>query len=187
MNSRERLIKALKGGIPDRVPISTYELVGWNSDSFENQQESYRPLMDYIREKTDCIYMTGVSMVNRYVQEHTRVEKWREGKSTYIRVTLTTPKGELTKLDRIDCGINTVWHVEHFVKDDYDIEKYLSIPDDLVPVDTSHLKSIEEALGDKGYNIGGYSRSLVYSSGAFSFWGFYRKSIYRYKHVYKAS
>ncbi len=150
MNSRERLIKALKGGIPDRVPISTYELVGWNSDSFENQQESYRPLMDYIREKTDCIYMTGVSMVNRYVQEHTRVEKWREGKSTYIRVTLTTPKGELTKLDRIDCGINTVWHVEHFVKDDYDIEKYLSIPDDLVPVDTSHLKSIEEALGDKG-------------------------------------
>jgi len=36
MNSRERLLVALNGQMPDRVPISTYELVGHNSRSWEN-------------------------------------------------------------------------------------------------------------------------------------------------------
>lgn len=169
MNSRERLMSAIKHNTSDRVPISTYELVGWNTDSWENQQESYKPLMDYIREKTDCMYMTHVSMINQYVKEHTRIEKWMEGKSSLIRTTLTTPKGELTKLDRIDEGINTTWHLEHLIKDDYDIEKYLSMPSDLASVDTSHLKKIDASLGDKGIIMVSISDPLCIASELFSF------------------
>lgn len=48
MTSKERLLKVLNGEIPDRVPISTYELCGFNSKSFENNKPSYKGLMDYI-------------------------------------------------------------------------------------------------------------------------------------------
>ena len=56
MTSKERLLAVLKGNIPDRVPVSAYELNGWNYDSFENKEPSYKKLMDLIREKTDCLY-----------------------------------------------------------------------------------------------------------------------------------
>ena len=55
MTSRERLLNTLDRKPTDRVPISTYELVGWNSMAFENNEPSYKPLMDEIRERTDCV------------------------------------------------------------------------------------------------------------------------------------
>ena len=53
--SRRRLLTALAGGTPDRVPVNTYELAGRNTLDWCNQQPSYRPLMDYIRAHTDCM------------------------------------------------------------------------------------------------------------------------------------
>ena len=53
--SRRRLLTALSGGIPDRVPLNTYELAGRNSQDWYNNQPSYRSLMDFIRAHTDCI------------------------------------------------------------------------------------------------------------------------------------
>ena len=53
--SRRRLLTALAGGTPDRVPINTYELAGRNSRDWYNTQPSYRGLMDYIRAHTDCL------------------------------------------------------------------------------------------------------------------------------------
>ena len=53
--SRRRLLTALAGKIPDRVPINTYELAGRDSTDWYNQQPSYRGLMEYIRAHTDCI------------------------------------------------------------------------------------------------------------------------------------
>ena len=40
MTSRERLQAVLNHRLPDRVPISTYGLVGYNSERFENQDSS---------------------------------------------------------------------------------------------------------------------------------------------------
>ena len=59
MTSRQRLLKALHIEAADRVPVCGYELVGWNDQSWYNQKTSYKPLMDLIREKTDCVYMAG--------------------------------------------------------------------------------------------------------------------------------
>lgn len=115
MNSKERLMTALRHKVPDRVPISTYELVGWNPSSWENNQESYKPLMEYIREKTDCIYMTNVPQNNQYVKNHTNIKKQYEGRTTYTRVTIATPKGDITSLSRADEGLNTVWKIEPFI------------------------------------------------------------------------
>ena len=53
MTPRERLSAALDHETPDRVPISTYELSGYNSQAFENNDPSYKTLMDAIREMTE--------------------------------------------------------------------------------------------------------------------------------------
>lgn len=51
------MLAVLDHKVPDRVPISTYELVGFNSQAWENRDPSYGRLMAAIRERTDCICM----------------------------------------------------------------------------------------------------------------------------------
>ena len=57
MTSRDRLLRTLRHEITDRVPISTYELCPFNSQSFENCEPSYAPLMQKIRCSCDGITM----------------------------------------------------------------------------------------------------------------------------------
>ena len=58
ITSRERLLIALTGRIPDRVPISTYELVGYNSKAFENNDDSYAKLiLPYKKRRKKIIYV----------------------------------------------------------------------------------------------------------------------------------
>jgi len=64
MNSTQRLLACLHGRQPDRVPVSTYELVGWNPAAWENNQPSYARLMEFIRRHTDCMLMCGVGVPN---------------------------------------------------------------------------------------------------------------------------
>lgn len=169
MTSRERLMAAIRHQIPDRVPVSTYEMTGWHFDPREeNQQEfnrsptrmylsgwwnaepSYQPLMEYIRQNADCVYMTDVQTGNRYVKEHSETEYWRRENSQYTRYTLHTPKGPLSQTFRVDDGVYTAWETEHFIKTGEDVERYLSIPFDPEPVSTSHLQAQDAYIGDNG-------------------------------------
>lgn len=149
MTSRERLLRCMRHEPVDRVPISTYELVGWNPDSFENNQPSYRLLMDRIREKTDCIYMLNPGQRNVHLQP-TDVQVRREGKSVYTRRIFSTPKGDLSMLQREDDDVYTVWTVEHLLKDLSDIDKYLSLPYAPSEFDMDDFYRRQKELGDKG-------------------------------------
>jgi hypothetical protein len=133
----------------DRVPISTYELVGWNPDAWENQQPAYRALMQFIRDHTDCMYMLGFPMDNRAAR--TTVTEWDEGPRHYSRQVLHTPTGDLTATSRWDDGLNTVWRFERFLKTDEDVARYLSQPIEPVPPDLSAFALAEARLeGGKG-------------------------------------
>lgn len=176
MTSRERLMAALHHKTPDRVPVSIYDMVGWHYDPRETseawkqdidtkisreifttyltgwwcQEPSYQNLMQYIQQKADCVYMTDVPTTNRYVAEHTHMQQTLQGKSTLTTITLETPKGNLVRKFRTDNGIYTAWQTEHQVKDDNDIEKFLSIPFDPMPVDITHVKAQNEYIGENG-------------------------------------
>ncbi len=170
MTSRQRLMYVLNHKLPDRVPISTYDMTGWHYEprnitgdakilrdlfftymtGWWNNEPSYIPLMEKIRQKADCIYMTDVPCENKYVARNTHVETRTEGHSTYTKITLVTPKGDLTQEFRVDENIYTAWQIEHRIKDESDIDKYLSIPFEPVGPDTSHLKKQDEYLGDNG-------------------------------------
>lgn len=175
MTSKERLMAVLKHEMPDRVPISAYEMVAWNLDAekrpftdnmqkyihdnitfpymtgWQNHQYSYRPIMDYIRENTDCIFMIDVDTINTYTEEHTYIEQWTENESTHTKTTIVTPKGDLTKHFVVNKDVKAAWQTEPLIKTDEDIERYLSIPShDLKPVNIEHIKKANESLGDNG-------------------------------------
>lgn len=175
MTSRQRLLTVLQHKLPDRIPVSTYDMTGWHLEPRDtrpgadplqeycrkhifgaymsgwwNEAPSYGPLMEHIRENADCLYMTDVETVNRYTAEHTHIEQRTEGDSIYTYITTVTPKGDLTQTFREDRGIHTAWQLEHKIKDEKDIEKFMSIPFDPLPVNTEHLKAQDKYIGDKG-------------------------------------
>ncbi|MFH0919879.1 MAG: uroporphyrinogen decarboxylase family protein [Fibrobacterota bacterium] len=133
MNSRERLLKALECGIPDRVPVSTYELCGHNSANFENSDPSYESLMDYIREKTDAITMWNPVSNETFWHSSAKVDKKTDKKknadgSETTRETIKTKKGPLTRVTKRMPGVHTPWRTEHWCKTPDDIKKMLEIP-----------------------------------------------------------
>jgi len=156
MNSRQRLLASLNHEAVDRVPVSTYELVGYNSHSFENREPSYRRVMDAIREQSDCIAMWNPgSNENYFCSSHpveTTVERKRleSERINTTKVTIHTPKGDLTQcFNRID-DVLTNWQVEHLCKSSEDVDKALSVPWEPIEHDGSDFERIKAEVGDHG-------------------------------------
>jgi uroporphyrinogen-III decarboxylase len=166
MTSRQRLLAVLSGQIPDRVPVSCYELVGYDLKSWYNTHSSYDSLMKLIREKTDCLYMaplpnlpTGMSgdifdEVTPYsapLYKHISKKQWKQGKSTFYEIIFHTPKGDLKMLQRLDDDIFTVWTIENLLKDLSDIDKYISFPwQQPDEFDLSVFATTQKNLGENG-------------------------------------
>jgi len=149
LTSRERLLRCIKHQDLDRVPVSTYELVGWNDNAWENKEPSYKRLMDTIREYTDCIYMLnpGAREIPNSVSE---IREWDECERHFTKKIFHTRYGDLTSLYREDAGIHTVWTLKHLLEDISDIDKYLSHPYESPEWDMTSFYSEQRKLGDKG-------------------------------------
>lgn len=154
MNSRERLLKTISGGTADRVPISTYELCGYNSRSFENNDESYTKLMNFIREKTDCVCMwnpaSNETFFNTAYPAEYNVQEHREGDTLVVNKILHTPKGDITQTLKTIDNIHTVWQTEHWCKSIEDVDCALSIPYVPVLYDASDFARIQNEVGENG-------------------------------------
>ncbi|MDR0473638.1 MAG: uroporphyrinogen decarboxylase family protein [Treponema sp.] len=154
MTSRERLLAAIQREKTDCVPISTYELAGYNSRSFENNEPSYKKLMDTIREKTDCVCMWDMGSNLRAalsscpVQIDTRTQRGENYTDTFL--SMQTPGGELTSSRRVYDKVYTTWQTEHLCKSIDDMDKLLSIPFEPVTYDDSDYERIRGEVGDHG-------------------------------------
>lgn len=147
LSSKERLLRCIRHEEIDRVPISTYELVGWNRNAWENNDHSYKKVMDVIRANTDCIYMLNPIFSNSFEFE---TEKWKEGQSIYTKSIYKSQNGDLTTIHRDDEGLYTTWRIKHMLKEIEDIDKYLSLPYNPPKIDMTHFNCEKEFLGDKG-------------------------------------
>ena len=154
MTSRERLLCALRGEIPDRVPVSCYELVGYDTHNFCNQEPSYHDLMEYIREKTDCMTMWNPAANVHYVQSaydpHPVYERSDTADGYIVKTTLQAGSRTLTAQARKIKDVYTTWQVEHICKDSDDIEALLSLPYEPVQYDDSDAARVKAELGDRG-------------------------------------
>jgi hypothetical protein len=150
MTSRERLLAVFRREQPDRVPVSTYEMVGPDGESWYNRQPSYASLMDAIRERTDCLYMCCPTWRDLGRESVTEEHARRDGTRTHRTVTLHTPKGDLTGRFMEEDGLFTTWTTEHFLKGLDDLERWLSIPYEPTPVDVAHIAAERDRLGERG-------------------------------------
>ena len=159
--SRRRLLAALAGGVPDRVPINTYELAGRNSLDWYNQQPSYLGLMDYLRAHTDCITNWNPRpATDRYTCEErflcsdypVEIESRTETDGQFQRTTRIchTPGGELRSVSQAAMDVYTTWQVEHWCKNTADVDKALSVPYEPARYDASDLPRVQAELGEQG-------------------------------------
>jgi len=152
MTSRERLLAVMAGRPTDRVPISTYEMSGWDPSSWYNQRESYRSLMDLARERTDCLYMAGLPGPDfGHAPDRYEWHERRDADKVFITSTWHTPKGDLIARFRRDDSVHTQWTLEHRLKNLDDIDKYLSMGWEIKNTpDLSDFARAQRDLGDHG-------------------------------------
>jgi hypothetical protein len=137
MDRRERLLATLRGECVDRPPVSFYEINGLDEHPEDSRpyniyaHPSWLPVIDLAREYTDRIVMRTVPWRARMpdpLHELSQVETWEQGASRFERLSLRAGKRVLTALTRRDLDVNTVWQVEHLLKDAEDLRAYLDLP-----------------------------------------------------------
>ena len=162
MNRRERLMATLRGEPVDRPPVCFYELNGLD-ENIDDQDPfniynhpSWAPLIELTREKTDRIVMRSIPLKDAPlspIDDCTTIESWLdENGRRFIRRTIRYGSQTLTEVTRRDPDVNTVWVVEHLLKNVQDVESYLEIPltTSLGVPDISGVLQVEETLGDSG-------------------------------------
>jgi uroporphyrinogen-III decarboxylase len=173
MNSRERLLKVLNGEIPDRVPVSTYELCGFNSKAFENNDHSYNSLMQKIRQAVDCICMwepaSNVKFLESAYSVEMEVKQWHENDAQITNKVIHTPKGDITNTIKIIDNVHTVWQTEHWCKNIDDVEKALSVPYEPLDYDVSDYERIKNEVGSNGIIMASLSDPLCFAADLMSF------------------
>ncbi|MFA6240036.1 MAG: uroporphyrinogen decarboxylase family protein [Candidatus Hydrogenedentales bacterium] len=179
MTSRERLLVTLNGGIPDRVPISTYELSGWNTKAFENIDPSYKRMMDAIRAGSDCICMwnpdSNVTFLETSAPVAIEISEERLEDRLITRRTIHTPRGPLTEMSEVVDNVYTVWRSERCCKSSADVDAALSIPYEPLTFDYSDYDRIASEVGEHGILMASLPDALCVAAemmefGAFTVW-----------------
>jgi hypothetical protein len=133
MNSRERVLTAMRRGQPDRVPINIRGVRVWDDEWVATRDRSYRPVIDAVLEHCDVIPHAGVPgiylpLFTEAEKEITTTELIDAGDWQIYRTFLHTPKGDLTQ----DYWESRTGYLpltkKYFVKSPPDVDKVLSVP-----------------------------------------------------------
>jgi len=142
MTLRERVSTALKGGLPDQIPFTSYPV-------FVPDREVQR-LGDL-----------GLALVERvppYTRRCPNVEvETREiaGEKHPTKIVRhRTPVGELTQKLVYEPGYGSGWIVEHLVKrpEDYDVLEFM-VRDEVIEPDIDQFVARDRAIGDRGMAV----------------------------------
>jgi hypothetical protein len=161
MNRRERLMATLRGESVDRPPVCFYEIGGLvmdpaNPDPFNIYNDpSWKPLLDLAEEKTDLIRMRSPILTpipGNPREEFFHIKEFMRDGSRYKHTEVHVGGRTLTEVVRRDPEVDTLWVVEHLLKDAEDLKAYLELPDEVFTsrVSVANLIEEEERIGDRG-------------------------------------
>lgn len=177
MTPRERMLAALKGGRPDRVPMELYGFWLPDRDAVATIDD---PLRRKIAERIiDQLVFRSIcpSHVNRYlVTPPQRIRETHEELPNGRRRTqgtIDTPKGELTCLTEWAPEDTTTWTWKYPVESKRDIEKITSVPWELP--EGLRAPDGSERTGDfdtRGICEAGVSTPMVCVAGMMSYQSF---------------
>jgi hypothetical protein len=155
MNSKERLIAAIRHQPVDRMPVMTYNFHPFShrwrrrADGTYVGPKGYQPMMD-------AVWRTGTGMLvkvsARYSgdrQDRTHVERTMRSGSEVRITTVETPKGTLDATYEKPAG-QPGHTVKSLIANDDDLDKYLSLANEPARVDLGPAQEIYASLGDRG-------------------------------------
>ena len=171
MTSRERLLTVLRGGRPDRVPVTIYEHSAFNDD-WPNHEPTYAPLLALERKYGDSFVRAPVEDCPIFLGDPNVVSgsQKRQPDGTLVRTTeIDTPKGKLRTVSRRDPGLMTNWQVEPLIKSDDDIERVLAMPDPPTEVHVGRIHELESRVGEEGLLCFSIGDAIGHVVGLFDF------------------
>ena len=101
-----------------------------------------------VRAESHSSWSGNLKSDNQIVEQHV----WEEGDDRFTRLTYHFNNKELTSLTRRNKNIDTVWTIEHLLKNIDDVRTFLQLPDEIFAeqIDVKPLFEQETELGDKG-------------------------------------
>lgn len=152
LNSRERLMRIFRNEEIDRPALKL-----WGASARVGRQlhEAYRPVSELAAEITDIFggVDSGLNVLHGIAE--VKSESWDEQTGSPLwmdcHTILHTPKGDLHAVHRHSTIGNPGYDMEHFIKEEEDIEKMLSIPYEVpaVHVREQYDNAVAD-LGDRG-------------------------------------
>ena len=185
MTLRERFRAALLGEPVDRPAIWLREGLDFLNGPAEADHPSlgwqaephYRELWAFANEH--CVQQAPwgpgghfnrcLAIPPSYIQ---RERKPQPDGSVIVESWVDTPKGRVRAVDRRDPGLNTSWNIEPFAKDRRDLEKLLSVPFEIEPMNHESYRRAEERAGDRALPWTSVSSPCVVISGCMHLQGF---------------
>jgi len=170
MSRRERLMATLRGEPVDRPAVNFYEVGGFKVDPSDPDEfnvyndPSWQPLLQLAEEQTDLIRMrspvrsrshevtSGKSDSETCRGEFFKIEEYVEKGCHFTSTTLKIGGRNMTELTRRSPEVDTLWTVEHLLKNPEDLKAYLELPDEIFAEDVDVTSLIEEdrELGESG-------------------------------------
>ena len=166
MTSRERLLTAITGGVPDRLPVTTHHVMPYFLDTYMGGM-SYHAFFDHFGldailwavphrpDTSEGEYPDPLQQEIGFLESRrVSTDQWRvesedlpakEYKTTRYR--FVTPKGALTTA--IQSNEHTAWVIEHLIKRKEDIDiigEYVTAP----KCDVEAVNDAAQGFGDRG-------------------------------------
>ena len=179
MKHRERLMATLAGKYVDRPAVSFYEIGGFkidhdNPDPFNiYNSPSWHPLLELSEERTDIIRFCEpvcISTEKNIWHNFFTIQQNLVNGSKFTSTKLNISGRTMMAQTRRDPYLNTVWTIEHLLKDVDDLRAYLELPDEVFSEywDVSHIVTEDRLLGDRGIVMIDTPDPLCMAAGLFS-------------------
>jgi hypothetical protein len=153
----------LRGKPVDRPAVNFYELGGFDVDPSDPDEfnvyndPSWLPLLKLAEEHSDLIRMRSPVKSRSHEpaaarREFFKTEKFFADGCSFKRVTLKIAGRTMTSLTRRCPDLDTIWTLEHLLKNIDDLKAYLELPDEVFAeqIDVAGLIEEDEKLADRG-------------------------------------
>ena len=133
MTSKERVLAAMRGEAPDRVPIHMRGVRAWDAEWVTMRDRSYRPVIEAALECCDLIPVAGMDgiwspFLTTASDDLVETRVVDAGDWDIHRTIIHTPKGEVSQDNWVSKSDDLPMMRKYFVETPEDAERVLSVP-----------------------------------------------------------
>ncbi len=164
LNRRDQMLAKVRGGEVNGIPFATYNFHPFGPHTSD---PSYADLLKLVEQKAGMLVKHSIKPVTPSPGiNETIVEQVAAG--TRTTTIWRTPKGDLRCVSLVPPG-QPGYIMEHFVKEDDDIEKVMSIPHTRQQYDLNDTHKMLESVGDRGVLYVSYSDPMYCAACLFDY------------------